>query len=77
MPYVTSIERLAEKEGPEKGARAELLGTIRALLKEKFGSSGTRLMSKIDSINDLTRLRKLSRALIKADSLQEFRDLID
>jgi hypothetical protein len=50
MPYVTSIERLAEKRGLQrglqKGARAELLETIQALLKDKFGSAGSRLLAR-------------------------------
>jgi len=73
MPYVTSIERLAMKEG----ARAELLGTIRAGLRDKFGRPGARLMVKIRAIHELPRLRILARALIKTESLQAFRDLLD
>jgi hypothetical protein len=73
MPYVTSIERLAMKEG----ARAELLETIRAGLKDRFGSAGSRLMGRVRAVDDLPRLRILARALIKAESLQAFRDLLD
>jgi len=73
MPYVTSVERLAMKEG----ARAELLGTIRAGLKDKFGRPGVRVMVKVRAISELPRLRMLARALIKAESLQAVRDLLD
>ena len=73
MPYVTSIERLAMKEG----ARAELLGTIREVLKHKFGRAGVRLMVKVRAIDEVRRLRILARALIKTESLQDFRDLLD
>jgi hypothetical protein len=81
MPYVTSIERLAKKEGRQEGrqegARAELLGTIRGGLKDKFGRAGVRLMVKVRDIEALPRLRILARALIKTESLQTFRDLLD
>jgi len=78
------IEQLAKKEGQaegreegrKEGARAELLTAIRALLKDKFGASGTRLMEKVKSVEDLARLRDLLRAVAKADSLQEIRDQI-
>jgi hypothetical protein len=78
---VTSIERLAEKEGLQKGlqkgARAELLATIRAGLKDKFGSAGSRLVSKVRAVDELPRLRILARALMKTESLQEFRELLE
>jgi hypothetical protein len=77
MPYVTSIERLAKKEGRQQGARAELLGTIRAGLKDKFGAAGIRLMGRVRVIDGLPRLRVLVQALIKIESLQAFRDLLD
>jgi hypothetical protein len=77
MPYITSVERLAKKEGRQEGARAELLGTIRAGLKDRFGSAGVRLMVKVRAIGELPRLRMLARVLIKAESLQAFRDLLD
>jgi hypothetical protein len=82
MPYVTSFERLAKEEGREEGlkegrkagARTELLATIRALLKDKFGASGLRLSSKIQAVDDLSDLRKLALRIAKASSLQEIRD---
>jgi hypothetical protein len=81
MPYVTSIERPAKKEGRQEGrqegARAELLDTIRAGLKDKFGAAGSRLMGKVRALDELRQLRVLARALIKIESLQSFRDLLD
>jgi hypothetical protein len=73
MPYVTSIERLAEA----RGAREELLRTIRGGLKDKFGSPGVRLMTKGRAVEELRRLRALARALIKAEALETFRALLD
>ena len=73
MPYVTSIERLAKAEA----AREELLRTIRTILKDKFGPSGVRLMRKVRAVGELPRLRVLMRALVKAESLNDFRALLD
>ena len=73
VPYLSSIERLAKKEGREEGrqegreegrqegreegARAELFVLIQAHLKERFGTPGSRLMAKVRTIHDLSRLR--------------------
>jgi hypothetical protein len=81
MPYVTSVERLAReeglREGAREGAREELLRTIRTTLKDKFASSGARMMRKVRAVGELPRLRALMRALVKAESLDEFRALLD
>jgi hypothetical protein len=77
VPYVTSIERLAKKEGKQEGARGELIRTIRATLKDKFGPDGARLMVKIRAVDELRRLRALMRALVSASSLDAFRRLLD
>jgi hypothetical protein len=77
MPYLSSIERLAIQKGRQEGAREELLLTIQTLLKEKFGSVGSRTMAKVKLIDELPRLRSLSNALRKIDSLQEFRALLE
>jgi hypothetical protein len=77
MPYVTSVERLAKKEGREEGARAELLQAIRRGLKARFGAAGSRLLNKVRAVNDLPRLRALADALITVETLQDFRELLD
>ncbi|HEV8059128.1 MAG TPA: hypothetical protein VGP68_04625 [Gemmataceae bacterium] len=76
MPYVTSIERLAKEEGREEGARTELVATIRTLLKAKFGSAPSPVMARVRVIKELPRLRTLQRAIIEAESLQAFRELL-
>jgi hypothetical protein len=89
MPYVTSIERLAREEGVkegieqgiergiEKGARDELLATIQTTLEDKFGAAGSHMMTKIQSIEDMPRLRALNREIVKTDSLQTIRDSLE
>ena len=49
MPYVTSVERLAKEEG----ARETLLAMINYGLKERFGSAGNPLETRVQSISDL------------------------
>jgi hypothetical protein len=88
MPYVTSIERLAKEEGREEGRKEgreegrkeavpALLTAVRTLLRQKFGTSGIRLMEKIKSMQDLAKLRELIVAAGKADSLKEVREKIE
>jgi hypothetical protein len=77
MPYVTSIERLAKKEGLEEGARTELVEIIRTFLETKFGSAPLPVMAKVQSIKELPRLRTLHGALIEAESLQVFSELLE
>jgi flagellar biosynthesis/type III secretory pathway protein FliH len=93
MPYLSSFERLAKKEGREEGreegrqegreegrqegAREELLLTIQTLLKKKFGAAGSRTMAKVKLINELPRLRSLRNTLIETDELRAFRDLLE
>ena len=45
--------------------------------KDKFGGAGVRLIVKVRAIGALPRLRMLARVLIKDESLQAFRDLLD
>jgi hypothetical protein len=73
IPYLTSIERLAMAEG----ARNTCLELIQAGLKRRFGAQGVRLMRKVQAIDDLPRLRALAEALMAADTLQAFRELLE
>ena len=74
MPYVTSIERLARKEGREEGARDELLAIIETTLEDKFGADGLSLMTRALGIEDMARLRLLNRELIRAQTLPAISD---
>jgi hypothetical protein len=84
MPYVTSVERLAKEEGREEGrqegrqegAREALLSAFGDGLKARFGSAGTRLLAKVQLIEELPRLRSLIHALWKVESIRAFRELL-
>jgi hypothetical protein len=73
MPYQTSIERHALKEGREQGFREG----IAVALEAKFGKPGRKLLPQVRELQDLAALRALSRALLKsATTLDEVRKLL-
>ncbi|HZV04644.1 MAG TPA: hypothetical protein VE999_06115 [Gemmataceae bacterium] len=65
MPYVTSIERLARREGQREG--------IESLLRVRFGEEGLKLMPEIQEIHEEETLRAILKALETAASLDEIR----
>ena len=67
MPYVTSIERLARREGQREG--------IESLLRVRFGDEGPKLMPAIREIHEEETLRAILKALETAVSLDEVRHL--
>jgi hypothetical protein len=80
MPYVTSIERLAEEkgraEGREEGLREGLLEAIDLGLELRFGKEASRVLPRIRGIPDLDRLRGLKAALTLVASIEEFESLL-
>jgi hypothetical protein len=73
MRYITSIERLALKEGREEGLREGLREGIALDLDAKFGPRARKLLPKVRELQDLTALRALARALKTATTLDEAR----
>lgn len=67
MPYVTSIERLARREGQREG--------IEALLRVRFGDTGLKLMPEIQAIHEEETLRAILKALETAATPEEVRRL--
>jgi hypothetical protein len=63
MPYVTSIERLARREGMREG--------IESLLRARFGEEGLKCMPDLDEIHEEEQLRAILKALETAASLDE------
>ncbi len=76
MPYLSSIERLARKEGLEEGRREGLLEGIALDLNAKFGQRGRRLLPRIRALENLAALRAVSRVLKTATTLDEVRALL-
>jgi hypothetical protein len=67
MPYITSIERLARREGQREG--------IESLLRVRFGDEGLKLMSEIREIHDEEILQAVLKALETAATPDEVRRL--
>jgi hypothetical protein len=80
MPYVTSIERLARKEGREEGLeegrKEAFLKGIAVALELKFGEAGKRLMPKVRALHDVSKLDALLRAIKSAKSLDDIKPLL-
>ena len=80
MPYVTSIERLARKEGKAEGRteglREGLLAAITLGLELRFGKEALRIVPRVRGISDLERLRGLTAALTRVASIAEFESLL-
>ena len=78
MPYVTSIERMANEEGREEGRKAGREDTLLALetaLEVKFGAAGFGVMPEIRAIKDGDVLRTICQALKTATNIDELRRL--
>ena len=73
VPYVTSFERMARREGKEEGLREGLLEGIALALAAKFGSRGSKLVPRNKSIQDIEELREVMRTIQTATKLEEIR----
>jgi hypothetical protein len=92
MPYVTSIERLAKKEGHEEGLeqglvkgreegreeglRIGLQDGIVLALKVKFGPEGKKLGAKIKRVQNLALLQTLKKKIQAGRSLEQLSNLL-
>jgi hypothetical protein len=70
MPYVTSIERLARKEGREEGRAEGLQEAIVLALQARFGPRARKLLPQVRALQDTKALRSLARAAVRAESLE-------
>ena len=67
MPYVTSTERVAKREGMREG--------IEVALRIRFGDAGQQLMDEINDIHDEALLRAVLKALETTTDLDEVRKI--
>ncbi len=84
MPYITSVERVAEKKGYDRGVekgmekgkhqgmREGLIEAIELGLSLRFGEDGLRMMSRIRRIRKLDRLRAIKELVRDTTDLKDF-----
>ena len=84
MPYVSTIKRLAMKEGRQKGLQQGLRqglqqglqqGTrdmIIAALNERFGEVPSEIVSAVNKMEEFDKLKSLGRLAVRCESLQDF-----
>jgi hypothetical protein len=80
MPYVTSFERLARKEGISQGIAEGILQKGREVIVEvldvRFGEVPSEVVEKINAIADPSLLKTLHREAIAIESLEQFREYL-
>jgi predicted transposase YdaD len=74
-PWYQEIEQRGIRIGEERGRRGEILSNIEMSLEVKFGSDGLELISQIDQISDLERLKEILRSIVVANKIQELQDI--
>ena len=81
MPFLSTIEEMAEERGQAKGeikgARKNCRNNIIKILANRFDSVPELMSDSITKIDDMTILENLLLASISVNSLAEFQKLID
>lgn len=77
MPYVTSIERLARKEGIEEGILQNSRETLLEVLQVRFEDVPRELIETINQIESVSVLKTLHRQGITIASVEEFQGWLD
>ncbi|MEM5831598.1 MAG: hypothetical protein QXO40_05355 [Candidatus Aenigmatarchaeota archaeon] len=65
------------KEGIEKGQKAGMLEAILLDMKIKFGSKAKAMIKKIKEIDDLEKLKRIKKAIIKAKSIKDIEKILE
>lgn len=73
VQYWSAIEK---QKGIQQGERTRALEDILEVLELRLQSAGI-FQPRLESIDDLQRLRQLHRAAILADSPEDFRKVLD
>ena len=80
MPYVTSIERLARKEGEEEGRKEGRKEAIKEILLDliegRFYEMPEDIIFLIKTIDDPQQLRNLFKQALYCEELDAFREIL-
>jgi predicted transposase YdaD len=81
MPFLSTIEEMAEERGEAKGkikgARKTCQNNIIKILANRFDSVPELMSDSITKIDDMTILENLLLSSVSVNSLAEFQNLID
>jgi hypothetical protein len=72
MPYVTSVERLARREGRAEGQLQGLRRAVLDALEARFGEVPYPTREAVNHVGNDAALRKLHRLAVTAKSLDAF-----
>ena len=75
MPYVTSLEQIAESRGREEGLVEGRREAAKLALELKFGEAGLRLAPEVDAIADIQILASIATGVKTGLSLEEVRQI--
>lgn len=77
IPYVTSTERLARKQGLDEGLQLGLRQGLRTAIEIKFGGEGQALAAELEHIEELQHLNEIEAALRTTKTADEFKAILD
>jgi hypothetical protein len=80
MPFLSTMEEMAEKRGEERGREEEAKSTnkksIINLLQARFGELPESLIESVNKIEEISVLEKLLLKTVSVSSVEEFEELI-
>ncbi len=76
MQYVTSVERIGIKKGLQQGTLETSREAVIEILKARFKRVPRSIVTVVNGIEELPRLKKLLRKAATVESLDEFRDVL-
>jgi hypothetical protein len=76
MPFLSTMEEMAEKRGEEKGEKSNNKKSIINLLQKRFGELPETLRESVNKIEEMSVLEKLLLETVTVSSAEEFEELI-
>ncbi len=77
MPFVSGLERLAQREGEEigrqQGQREGLLSGLEIYLKHRFGKVGEEIVNEMKNVAELAKLTQIQNIAYSANDPSEIR----